>query len=451
MKKLLTLSATKIFIVCGLGLTMTLGGFWHYQMNQSQIDRINILNQGVTTCFNRISQTFTAMMIRDMQSAYLHDGFMGLSDECLSETINGINPFRKNVGRGYETLNQLMSETRWFHEKVRRMTAPVGADKNMSLAPLSDRYSKMENFKLSLIDEIDNTTAQLHEIQRHDEFLMGSGLAIFIVALSLLSLQEFNRLALQKEVERESMSYLKAGEQVGAVVDRLVDRALRSQNMPVTAKIFRDYHEAMLEKRTTVTSDDSVATEIAPAEEIIIPTPLTETIVVAPVNEIRTSLMEVLVNIQNIHQDIIQLNDVRDVQLTSDFEGLEQMLNAAVSTLVNRSGDGRKIMVTNQIHADRSVINLFLGGATFNASEMEFASGNIAMAEGMDMNMIVLKEMVALAGAQWVAENKTDKSGKITGLCMRFVINRASKMPKNKNLISLIRGKKKDIAAEMLN
>lgn len=448
MKKLLTLSATKIFIVCGLGLTMTLGGFWHYQMNQSQVDRINILNQGVTTCFNRISQTFTAMMIRDVQSAYLHDGFMGLSDECLSETINGINPFRKNVGRGYETLNQLMAETRWFHEKIRRMTAPVGADKNMSLAPLSDRYSKMENFKLSLVDEIDSTTARLREIQRNDEFLMGAGLLIFIVSLSLLSLQEFNRLALQKEIERESMSYLKAGEEVGAVVDRLVDRALRGQGMPVTAKIFRDYHEALLENRITVKSDDSVVTEVAPVVEVA---PVIETTDVATVTETRTSLMEVLVNIQNIHHDIIQLNDVRDVQLTSDFEGLEQMLNAAVSTLVSRSDEGRKIMITNQIHADRSVINLFLGGATFNASEMEYASGNAAVAEGMDMNMIVLKEMVSMAGARWFAENKADKSGNVTGVCMRFVINRASKMPKNKNLISLIRGKKKDIAAEMLN
>ena len=139
MKKLLSLSPSKIYLFCGLGLMLTLGAFWHHQVNQTQLDRLNILNQGVGTCFNRISQTFTAMMIKEVRSPYLNRQFMGLSDECLSETIKGINPFKKNVGKGYETLNQLISEVHWFHEKVVKIHTPWIGGKNLDapLAPLS--------------------------------------------------------------------------------------------------------------------------------------------------------------------------------------------------------------------------------------------------------------------------------------------------------------------------
>jgi hypothetical protein len=96
---------------------------------------MNVLNQGVGTCFNRISQTFTAMMIKDIHSPYLNRGFMGLSDECLSETIKGINPFKQNIGKGYETLNKLISDVHWFHESVVRTHSPMVAGQNLD-APL---------------------------------------------------------------------------------------------------------------------------------------------------------------------------------------------------------------------------------------------------------------------------------------------------------------------------
>lgn len=213
MKKLLSISPAKIYLLCGLSLFMTLGAFWHHQMNQTQLDRLNILNQGVGTCFNRISQTFTAMMIKDIRSPYLNRGFMGLSDECLNETIKGINPFKKNVGKGYETLNQLISEVHWFHEKITKIHTPMLAKPDLatSLTPLSDRYGKMENYKLDLVDEIDATTNQLRAVQMNDEYLMGAGLILFVLALSALSLQEFNRQQLQREIERDALNFLKAG------------------------------------------------------------------------------------------------------------------------------------------------------------------------------------------------------------------------------------------------
>lgn len=448
MKKLLSLSSAKIYMACGLGLLMTLGAFWHHQTNQTQLDRMNVLNQGVGTCFNRISQTFTAMMIKDIQSPYLNRDFMSLSDECLNETIKGINPFRKDVGKGYETLNQLISEVHWFHEKVLKIHAPMLAGKQLdaSLAPFSDRYGKMEAFKVNLVDEIDATNSHIREVQMNDEILMGAGLIIFVLALGLLSLQEFNRFQLQREIEKEALNLLKAGQaNVGAMVDRLMERALLTQNMPVTAQIFKDYHGDLLERMMAKApaANETRATE--EKEEKI------EETMAVPGH--KTSLKEVLVSIQNIQpKELVHATEVRDVQLAVPYESFEQMMNAAINQLAARRQDNKKIMISNQIHSDRSVINLFLAGSTYTASELEFASNEkFITGDSIDMNMIILKEMVNESGATWNLENKTDRNGTITGMNIRLIVNRVPAAQRSNKLVSVFKGKKKDLTRELMN
>lgn len=454
MKKLLTTSPSKVLVLCGLGLLMTLGAFWHHQVNQSQMDRMNILNQGTGTCWGRISQTFTAMMIKDLKSPYLDRGFMALSDECLNEAIKGINPFKRDVGKGYETLNKLISEVHWFHEKVNKVVRPMqaGHELNAPLAPISDRYSKMENHKLNLIDEIDSANARIRKVQVNDEVFMGLGLLLFAIGLSILSMQEFNRIQLRREIEKEALNLLKAGQaNVGALVDSLIDRALSTQGMMVTAQIFKDYHGDLLERIATKYSMPQKKVEENLKERL-----QEKSMVVEPeiedhiLSTSKTSLKEVLVALQNVHgQGNLHSSEVRDVQLVVDYETCEQMLNAALNKLIEkRTNTNKKIMISNQIHSDRAIINFFLSGNTFNASELEYADGK-SVSTDTDMNMMILKEMVNCTGAGLFIENKIDRNGNITGMSIRLTLKRA---PKEKSkLVSVVKGKKKDLSREMMN
>jgi len=457
MKKLLSVSPSKILILCGIGLLTTLGAFWHLQTNQHQLDRMNVLGQGVNICFNRISQSFTALMIKDVNSAYLNRGFMGLSDECLNETIKGINPFKQNVGKGYETLNKLISEVHWFHETVNRAHGPMMAGKKeTSLNPVSEKYYQMEDLKASLIDEMDVTMARLRDVQASDEVLMGTGLLIFVLSLSLLALQEFNRIQLRREIEAHALSLLRAGQSnTGAMVDRLVDRGLTSQGLLVTAQIFRDYHGELLElisHRTTPEKKEEAANTSAAAptpEAVVSEKPEMPAAYSGP----KSSLKEAMVSILNIHsKELINANEVRDVQLMMENEVLEQIISSAVNKLIDRRTDKKKVMISNQVHADRTLLNFYLAGSTFTAGELEFSqSENAAFADGIDMNMVLMKELMAETNCQWHVENKTDRDGNITGMGIRFTIGRVPKEPKSKNLVSVFKGKKKDLTREMMN
>lgn len=66
--------------------------------------------------------------------------------------------------------------------------------------------------------------------------------------------------------------------------------------------------------------------------------------------------------------------------------------------------------------------------------------------------MILLREMASETNAVWHIENKTDRSGSITGMGIRFTMNRIPKDTKsNKNLVSVVKGKKKDLTRELMN
>jgi hypothetical protein len=142
------------------------------------------------------------------------------------------------------------------------------------------------------------------------------------------------------------------------------------------------------------------------------------------------------------------MSEVRDVHLNVEYENFEQVLNSAIHQLAARRTENKKIMVGNQIHSDKSVINLFLAGSTFNVSELEFAGSQTSAAvDGIDMNLVILKEMINESNIQWHLENKADRNGNITGMNIRFTVNRA---PKEKSkLISVMKGKKKDLTAMM--
>lgn len=438
MKKLLSISPTKIYLACGLGLAVTIGAFWHHQMNQSKLDRLNVLSQGTGTCFNRVSQTFTAFMIKDTSSQYLTNAFMGLSNECLKETVAATAPFRTEVGKGFETLNQLVSEVHWFHEKISKVTSV-----SIPLNQITERFGKMEGLKTALSDNVDEIMTELRDVQVNDEYMMGAGLILFVMAISMLSLQDFARIQRRREIEREALNTMKSGSaNVGAIVDQLVEKALFTEGYGVISQIFKDYHEDILEKMSSKT----FAAPKNNKEEV------DEVVETKPeVMEERTSLKEILVSIQNIQdKETLQISDVRDVQLNISYEIFEQMMNAAVSQLANRRLDKKKVIVSNQIHSDRSIVNVFLSGNTFTASELEFATSEVALAQEIDMNLVILKEMVNEAGAQWYLENKTDRHGNITGMNIRFTIMRSSKEAK-KNLVSIVRGKKKDLARELMN
>ncbi len=454
MKKLLTSSSTQLLTLAALGLLMSLGAFWHHSSNLTQLNKLGLLTQGVTTCWGRVSQTFTAIMIKDVQSAYLNRGFMGLSDECLSETVKETDSVKRDLGKGFENLNSLISEVNWFHEMVLKIHSPMlsGKGEATSLAPLMERFSKMENYKISFLDDVDSSMAKIRQVVRSDEVLLGSGFILLILSLSVLALKEFDRTQSKKTIENEALNLLSSGQgNVGAMVDTLIDKALVNQEFKITAQIFKDYHGDLLEllSHRQHSHKNSNHQESLPKENQLVEKKLDQDQVTtyAP----RVSLKEIMVSVQNIHSsEVLQMSDVRDVQIEIEYEACEQIVSTVLNKLLEKRVNTKKVMMNNQVHSDRTILNFFLAGNTFNASELEFIdSEKTAVTDSQDMNLVILKELAQETETGLFFENKMDKNGKILGMNVRLVLKRSQR--EKSKLISVIKGKKKDLTRELMN
>src|SRR5690606_1783114 len=262
------------------------------------------MNQGLGTCFGRINQSFTAMMIKDVRSPYLDKGFSQLTNACLEELKTIFKPLENKILKASEVLNKLNSESIWFHEKLGKIHSPMllGQGLDTSLSPIKERYASIEELKVSLADELDNGRHRLQQIQFSDEVIMGTGILLFVLGLGLISVQEVRTLRKRSEAEKMAVGLVKNNQAyVGAMVDTLITKALIDQGLVVTAQIFKDYHESILEGMTTK--------QILDAE---IDEPVTQTTAIK--EEPKTSLVDMTSVLKNIHQGF-EASEIVDTDL----------------------------------------------------------------------------------------------------------------------------------------
>ena len=437
MKKLLNISISKILLTCGVGLVITVGGFWHHQMNQSHLSTIHVMNQGLGTCFGRLNQSFTAMMIKDVKSPYLDKGFGTLSGACFEELKSTFKTLENKIPKAREALNKLNSESTWFYEKLGKIHSPMllGQGMDANLTPIKERYTVIEDLKVSLADELDAGMHRLKEIQFSDEIIMGAGLLLFVLGLGLVSAEELRKLRQRTQAEKMAVNLVKNNQtHVGAMVDSLISKALLDQGLVITAQIFKDYHESILEGMTHKQTIDTDANLLDVQNETITQTE----------KEILTPLNEVMNVLKTLNFDF-DSKEIVEADLKIESEECIQVLSTAIHKLNERRMEDHKVMISSEIMGDRCLINLFLANAVFNTEELE-ASANPA--KRSDPYLMILDEMVKEADISWSYENSIDKRTNQLGMSISFNLPRE---PKAKNLVSVVKGKKRDLARSLVN
>jgi|GEM_PF-1023323 len=462
MKKILSQLGSKVILFSSLGLCLSLYGFWNYQQYQGQTNQLQALNNAVNTCFARVNQTFTAMMIAQAKSPYLDKEFIALTDECLSETTKMLKNPKQILGKSFDLHQQLISESHWFHEKVNRLGLNTAIEKGSLPATtlLSDRYAKLETFKLDLTDGIDLAVSERAKIQVNTEYVMGVGLIVVVLSLMLLGLREFERAQLHRELESEALKLLKTDTSfIASLVDRLVLKALSENGYKISEQLFRDYHESILSKTITKKVEEPLpVVEITPEETSAL---VIEELSVeeAPVEAIQpialkgTSLTETIDELKKLFdQDLILFHAEKDHSLELSKEDLAQVLSAALTKLKERSLGQKKISVSVTSEGSDLSLKVFQPEATFHAFELDyFDSQETSLIESMDIHLVLLKEIARDLGLKMKLENTKNDEGQITGMMISLILKKIEEDEKPKNLISVMKGKKRDLFKELIN
>lgn len=450
MKKLPNIGLDKILLFSGFTLALTMAGFWHHRQNATTAENLATFQQGVSTCFARVTQTFTAAMIKDMKSPYLNKDFMSLSDECLRESSKTSEVDLKAMPKIARLHNELVSDTYWFHEKVMKVIGGMSINSKDSLPMngVSEKYAKIEGLKLDLADQLDINLGQVREARMRDEFLMGTAFSLFMLALSFLAMRRARTMRTIRDIERQALSLLNTGNvNVGAMVDQLLGRALTAAEMPISLRVFRDYHGEVLEvmsSRTAVTPEahmeaNSIIT--APVAEIDNTDSMTKEI---SVNMEAATIAGIDIRHLLINQ-ATRLNislEVQDGTVVADDEALSQIIQSMGQrysgwnpTLEGKSIDGRYI------------VRLIADGVCLNSSELEYVSRIGAKVDGVDINIVMACDMAREEGINFRVANRIGTDGSIVG---SEAILDLSLVP-NRNLTNIVRGKKRELEKQLRN
>jgi hypothetical protein len=440
MKKIHSVGLEKIFLFCGFSLALTLAGFWQFQHNVSEAEKLSRVQNGVGTCFSRVTQTFTAAMIREFTSPYLKRDFMALSDECLSEGTKSAGIEIGTFPKAGKLFNELVSEVYWFHEKVVKVLGASAGQPNVQipLNAISEKYAKVETLKLDLQDQLDLISSQYREARLRDEILVGVAFLLFMASLGVLGLKEAALLRHKRAVESQALSLLNAGHsQIGAMVDQMVQKALTGQGMPISAQVFADYHGSVLEHLAFRLNAHQAPVAVEVKAESVLVEKIQEPAVVIKATDADVDARKLLT------AQAVRLKASMEVQeafITADAEALAQLLQA----FGQRFSSG-EVHLLGTRDGDNYCVRVLADNICLNAAELNYVSSLDASMEGVDVNVVIAMDLIRESGIEAQVRNRTNTTGAIVGAeaMFNFPVNTG------RTLVTVVKGKKKDLAKSM--
>ena len=134
-----------ISLVSILGFSMLGQNFAAKQASLFQV------SNGLGVCFQRVNQSFTALMIKDFSSDFMTKDFRATTGDCFSELSSAIAAKSLMTTNIKTKLNNIMSDTHWFGEKLDRVVELSETEQlDFSQSNIINKYVEIEQLKNNL-------------------------------------------------------------------------------------------------------------------------------------------------------------------------------------------------------------------------------------------------------------------------------------------------------------
>lgn len=471
------LKSRKALIGVGATALLIMTGVFQNKLNV-KISDISSLKSNLATCFSRVNQSYTAKVIGDSNSMYLESGFMKMTEECLGE-VNTFSEeiFAANAVKISQTLNALISDINWFHERIEESSSSFSEkDSEVILSNLSDRFEKLEM-------KYDNVDGEL--ISRGNSIsLSKSNLTILLVTLCfiapLLLLWDFaqRRSLEQRNVnsEKDARDRINSGEAiVHSEVANIIKDALEQNQLVYCSKLFSQFHalNTLNPIKDTAVQIQAMATSGNVSEEDIdniwAQSDAVDSIVLSAegnskesteveesysgpsveLDQILTKVVNHLSNKLLAEGVIIDLDISENLNVQGEEEAIEQvvyniLMNAVKNCQVSDS-TGRITVEAKRIGSNVCV-NLVDSGAGFSKEFLSAVNGLADVDEHMPLSLQISRELVEDASGSVSFEN-IYREGEITGSKVQVVMK--SLDISTKRITSVKAGTKKEILESM--
>ena len=428
-------------------------------MNNSIMQKHSLLQQassGVGVCFQRVTQSFTALMINDLSSNYLSSEFKSMTSECFSE-LNSTMSSIVGAKSVLNASNNITSDLHWFNSKMDKIVKlNDGQAIDLSDSNIINKYAELEELKGNIEEGIGKEIASFESIK--DLGFVGMILAQLALIASMVSLF-FKRKIDAHDFEQLENFSMEAEVSVNqnAKAKRVLEKLFEHIEMPHTEKFVMGYHGAILQenfdlndkiiKMNTIGYEGSVEDEVH-VDELL---STKESVQSEDTTSFNDSLNVVLDRIQDkafTHGVMIDTDLGENFNVISNHEVLDQVLFNTIQFSMESSlnhNQGRKVVVRSKPLGGIAYCKFKILGHSFSDDELAIINGKEPKsADNVNVNLILLKELIHDANAT-IAVKNTQQNGivesEIEMIFERAQIQEVKETPK----VNIVKGSKQDI------
>jgi hypothetical protein len=421
--------------------------------NQSAIYK---MASGINICFQRVNQTFTALMLKDLSSDFIKNDFKNTTGECFSQLSAALGGVLSADSEVNTQMNNLISDVHWFGQKATRV-AKLAKDDGIDLfqSNIIGKYEQLESLKMDIEEGI---------LTSADNINKSKTLAMVAMILSQLTLLfSIIGLFMKKKLVSKGMAdveKLVANSETKIEDHILSEKALKrlfgALDIPKTESFILKYFNTIIEENYRIKDHLIKANTLGERFEISeLESDSTKmsTELQAEDCDFNHSLNTVIERVKEKafnHGIIIDVNVKDQFHIKSNKEALDQFLFYMLSFAMDSSLDhnqGRKVIITGKPLGGIAYCKVKISGHAFTNEEFAIINGKEPERD-TNIHLVLLKELIADSSARLAVKNKNNPSGGTVESEMEIIFDRSqiSAETAKPSRINVLKGTKKELA-----
>lgn len=417
----LTISSLLCVSLIGTSLFLQQGSINKIKNNQ-------ILNSGISTCFERVSQSFTSLMTKNLNSTYLSKVFLESTSDCLNEGTQLIASNEKSfTKRTSSLLNQLKSDYFWFSQKALKLKS-MGELLDMSESNIVNKYASLNDLKGEFSVNTSNQISLLEKRISEYQLTLFGGFLLMSLSMGIFLFSRIRQRKFFKGIEKESKGLIQNYDQDKAI--RVFQNIAAKLSLVETEKLA---HLFVREKSTDLDLINEVTT--------------------LKIKEIEsTQLQDSIHNNLEQFNTIIQSNSIKlDMNLTKNFHviGHQELIDQAIFHALNysiRFSKNETLKISTSLLGQTAVLKIKMNNHCFNPSELDYLNNDSQNEKEINLDLKLLKEITLDLEGSFEIKNKINAKKGIAASELEFLFTVA---PTRKKNVSVRKGSKKEILKQI--
>lgn len=421
-------ASSKKTVIAQIGLLSLAAGLALVSLQSTfELKSLAKIQQGLRICFTRVNQTFTAKMINSGPSAYLDGDFMEFTGECTGEVSHELETLASDQ-KVTTRVNQLISATHYFHERVKRGVTSFTENQDES-SMIMKGYQMVENSKDELETHVEAKMNRLQE--RIDQYSIGLlsslGILALMLGLQFRSTTQYGRKNL--ELEGSALSLLEEKDFSPLRVEQVVRSALDAGDFANVSRLYIKSSTRMMDQL------EGIPVQMGYVEDEYIERSQTNQPAIA------CNLDQTVADVVDIlSEKIFTASILLDIQVSNEFnavidqEALSQTLYQLIQYSMRSFSEGQEVK------------KISLRAKALGGSVMLSLLHNGPQGKDEALELTLARELLKDYSAEMTKHTMNDSAGEK----MTLILKRARKIAKsNDKKVTVIKGKKQDILEQL--